>query len=186
MSVGKKDPIAKSPRPGKPYKAGQSDTALNQGDLKVMDAALAYSTSVTPSTASFWLIAEQLRGYSEGERLSHIKSGFSSSWVKATRDTFKLSNDSLETLLNASMSTLDRRQKHQQPLDPVASERLDRVAMIATQAIDVFETPENVSRWMVTANAALNDQMPLQLCETEIGARQVRRVLAALEYGGVV
>ena len=143
-----------------------------------------YSALATP-LPTFWLIARELRDRSEGERLKRIQSGFSPTWVRATREAFKLSNELLESLFNASISTLERRQKQQQPLDSVASERLDRVAMIATQAAEVFEAADKASRWMVTANAALGDATPLHLCESEIGARQVRRVLAAMEYGGV-
>jgi putative toxin-antitoxin system antitoxin component (TIGR02293 family) len=167
-------------------KVATNDRDLNTGDSHAMEAiAYAYAPDTEPLPA-FWLIAHELRGRSEGERLERIQNGFSAHWVRATRDAFKLSNDRLEALLNASMSTLERRHKHQQPLDAVTSERLDRVAMVATQALDVFEAPEKASRWMVTVNAALGDQTPIHLCESEIGARQVRRVLAALEYGGVV
>ncbi|WP_397448079.1 antitoxin Xre/MbcA/ParS toxin-binding domain-containing protein [Pseudomonas sp. NA-150] len=144
-----------------------------------------YSALATP-LPTFWLIAHELRDRSESERLKHIQTGFPATWVRATREAFKLSNELLESLFNASISTLERRQKQQQPLDSVASERLDRVAIIATQAAEVFEAPDKASRWMVTANAALGDATPLHLCESEIGARQVRRVLAAMEYGGVV
>lgn len=155
-------------------------------EAKVMEAVATRYLPLTESTPSFWLIANEVRGRSEGERLSRIESGFPPHWIRATREAFKLSNDRLEALFNASISTLERRQKQQQPLDSVASERLDRVAMIATQAVNVFEAPEKASHWMVTINAALGDQTPIHLCETEIGAKQVRRVLAAMEYGGVV
>lgn len=151
-----------------------------------MEAIAPVYTPFSEPLPTFWLIAHELRGRSEGERLKRIQTGFSPNWVRAIREAFKLSNDLLEALFNASISTLERRQKQQQPLDAVASERLDRVAMVATQALDVFEAPEKASRWMVTPNAALGDETPLHLCESEIGARQVRRVLAAMEYGGVV
>jgi len=167
-------------------KAATPPRNSNTGELKVMEAAAVRYLSLNESIPTFWLIANKLRGCSEGERLLAIQTGFPASWIRATREAFKLSNELLEALFNASISTLERRQKQQQPLDSVASERLDRLAMIATQAADVFEAPEKASRWMVTANAALGEQTPIHLCETEIGAKQVRRVLAAMEYGGVV
>ncbi|MDB5980090.1 MAG: hypothetical protein JWQ69_1105 [Pseudomonas sp.] len=162
------------------------ERTLNKGNTTVMEAIAPAYTPFTEPLPTFWLIAHELRGRSEGERLKRIQAGFSPNWVRAIREVFKLSNDLLEALFNASISTLERRQKQQQPLDAVASERLDRVAMVATQALDVFEAPEKASRWMVSHNAALGDETPLHLCESEIGARQVRRVLAAMEYGGVV
>ncbi|HEY0289419.1 MAG TPA: antitoxin Xre/MbcA/ParS toxin-binding domain-containing protein [Pseudomonas sp.] len=138
------------------------------------------------SALTFWLIADQLNARTEGERLSYIRSGFPPGWVKVTREAFRLDTERLEQLLNASISTLERRQRQQQPLDLVSSERLDRIASIATQAVEVFENPDIARCWMVTRNAALGDQRPIDLCETEIGARQIRRVLSALVCGGAV
>lgn len=140
----------------------------------------------TESAAGFWLVAHQVSQRSENERLKNIQAGFPPGWIRAVREAFKLSNERLEALFNASLSTLERRQRQQQPLDPVTSERLDRVALIATHAMQTLDTPERASSWMTSANAALGDRTPLHLCETEIGARQVRRVLAALQYGGGV
>ncbi|MFJ4142683.1 antitoxin Xre/MbcA/ParS toxin-binding domain-containing protein [Pseudomonas sp. NPDC089734] len=136
--------------------------------------------------AEFWLIANQVGKRTESERLMNIQSGFAPGWIRSIREAFRLSSEQLERLLNASTSTLERRQRQQQPLDTVASERLDRIAMIATQAMELFETPELARHWMLTANAALDQQCPLYRCETEIGAMQVRRLLAAIAHGGVV
>jgi uncharacterized protein (DUF2384 family) len=38
---------------------------------------------------------------------------------------------------------------------------------------------------MATPNDALGGNTPVLQCETEIGARQVRRILHAIEWGGV-
>jgi len=135
------------------------------------------------AAASFWLLAHQLSLRTEAERLANIQTGFAASWVRAVREAFKLGYPQLEGLLNASASTLERRQRTEQALDAVASERLDRVAFIAIQALKVFDNPERAAQWMLTLNSALGDQVPLQLCETGLGARQVRRALSALECG---
>ena len=137
----------------------------------------------TESAASFWLIAHQVSQRSESERLRNILAGFSPGWIRAVREAFDLGGEQLESLFNASLSTLERRQRQQQALGPVASERLDRIAQVATHALQTFATPERASRWLTTVNATLGGQAPLHLCETEIGARQVRRVMAALQHG---
>jgi len=90
----------------------------------------------------------------------------------------------LETLLNASMSTLERRRRGQKNLDPVASERLDRIATVSHLAEEIFETPVTATDWMSTPNTALGGDAPIMLCETELGGKQVRRVLQSLEWGG--
>ncbi|MGL4858622.1 MAG: type II RES/Xre toxin-antitoxin system antitoxin [Enterobacteriaceae bacterium] len=137
------------------------------------------------STEEFWLAASQSSSNSETERLQLIYNGFPSNWIDITKDAFQLDSAQLERLLNASASTLDRRRRDKKPLDPVASERLDRISAISMQALAVFEDKAKVTRWMATPNVALNNQAPITLCETEIGANQVRRVLYAMEYGGV-
>ena len=134
----------------------------------------------TLDAPTFWLIANQLNARTEAQRLQYIQVGFPPGWVKATRAAFKLSPRRLEQLLNVSMSTLERRQRDLQPLDMVASERLDRLADVALQAAAVFNDHAMVSRWMVSSHSALGDQTPLRLCETEIGVRQVRRLLQAM------
>ncbi|WP_343077634.1 MbcA/ParS/Xre antitoxin family protein [Pseudomonas sp.] len=65
-----------------------------------------------------------------------------------------------------------------------ASERLDRIVTLSHLAEEVFETPVTATQWMATPNQALGGTAPIMLCETEIGAKQVRRILQALEWGG--
>jgi putative toxin-antitoxin system antitoxin component (TIGR02293 family) len=104
--------------------------------------------------------------------------------VLAFRLAFNLTARDLETLLNASISTLERRRREQKNLDPVASERLDRIVTVSHLAEEIFEAQVAATLWMSTSNYALGGTTPIMLCETEIGAKQVRRVLQALEYGG--
>jgi putative toxin-antitoxin system antitoxin component (TIGR02293 family) len=148
-------------------------------------SAISQASTLDPAPA-FWLIADQLHTRNETERLAYIHTGFPPGWVKAVRSAFDLSNTQLEDLLSTSISTLERRLRQQRPLDLVSSERLDRLATLALQAAQVFEDQRIAQRWMMTPNRGLNDQSPLTLCATEIGARQVHRVLAALRHGGAL
>lgn len=66
-----------------------------------------------------------------------------------------------------------------------ASECLQRVAFVSRLAEEVFESREEVSQWMTRPNKGLGGSTPIMLCETEAGAQQVRRMLQALEWGGV-
>ena len=145
-----------------------------------------FQTSINTTAPAFWLIADQLNTRNDTERLAYIRTGFPPGWVKAVRNAFQLTNSQLEALLNSSVSTLERRQRQRRPLDLVGSERLDRVASLAVKAAEWFEDQDVAQRWMITPNRALDDEMPIALGVTEIGASQVRRALAALQYGGVV
>lgn len=134
--------------------------------------------------AAFWRFSFNRELLKDSERLQQIKAGFPASLVQALRQTFDLQERNVETLLNASISTLERRRREQKNLDSVASERIDRIATVSHLAEEVFEDKANVAHWMSTPNKALGGIAPIMLCETEIGARQVRRVLHALEWGG--
>jgi putative toxin-antitoxin system antitoxin component (TIGR02293 family) len=144
-----------------------------------MDAT--QTTDPRPARAPlFWLIAHQLQARSEAQRLDYIHTGFPPDWVKAVREAFRLEPPRLERLLNASTSTLERRLRHRQPLGLVSSERLERLASIAVEAAAVFGDHDAACVWMATRHSALHNQSPLQLCETEIGARSVWRLLSGM------
>ncbi|MDR6609053.1 antitoxin Xre/MbcA/ParS toxin-binding domain-containing protein [Pseudomonas synxantha] len=134
--------------------------------------------------AAFWRFSSNRELLKDSERLHQIKVGFPAHLIHAFRMTFDLQDRNLETLLNASISTLERRRREQKNLDPVASERLDRIATVSHLAEEVFESQESAADWMSKPNKALGGVAPIMLCETEIGAKQVRRVLQALEWGG--
>lgn len=134
----------------------------------------------------FWKLAHELGAMSETERVASIKTGFTVAWADAAKAEFQMSTQNMGALLNLSIATYERRRKDAKPLDVVASERLDRIASIALFAEEVFEDKDVATQWMVTPNQALGGISPVMHCETEIGARQVRRILNALEWGGVV
>jgi len=134
--------------------------------------------------AEFWRFSAHQELLKESERLHLIKAGFSAHLFRAVRVTFDLQERNVAILLNASISTLERRMREQKPLDPVASERLDRIAAVSHLAEEVFESRDKAAQWLSRPNKALGAGTPIMLCETEIGAKQVRRVLHALEWGG--
>lgn len=139
-----------------------------------------------PRAARFWEVAHQHRSMSERDRVQSIKTGFSMDWAEAAKAAFQVTTDVMSRLLNLSTATYDRRRRDKKPLDIVGSERLDRIISIALLAEQVFEDQEAALQWVTTPNKALEGDAPLQHCDTEIGARQVRRILNALEWGGVV
>lgn len=133
----------------------------------------------------FWKLAHNLGRMSELERINIIKTGFSVEVADAAKTTFHLTSNSLVSFLNLSVATFERRRRDAKPLDSGASERLDRIASVALLAEEVFEDKKAAAQWMSAPNNALAGNTPLMHCETAIGAQQVRRILNALEYGGV-
>jgi len=160
-------------------------------NVKTIISTHAHRSRQTPKPAGrmpdhiFWEMAHKLGAMSESDRIQNIKIGFTADLAEATKQTFKLSSQSIGVLLNLSVATFERRRRDAKPLDAVASERLDRIAAIALMAKEVFEDAAAAAEWMATPNPALNGNPPIMHCETSIGARQVRRILNALEWGGV-
>ncbi len=96
-----------------------------------------------------------------------------------------LSLDSAASAKIAGISerTVARKQQKQQSLDPVASDRLFRVARIAAQAEDVFESQPTAEAWLKRPNRALDGAAPLDLLDTDAGTLQVSDLLGRIEYG---
>lgn len=133
----------------------------------------------------FWALAHHLGSMSELERIQSIKAGFPIDMADAAKSTFQMTSQSVSELLNLSVATYERRRRDAKPLDAAASERLDRIAAVALLAEEVFEDKAEASAWLSSPNKALAGNTPVMHCETAIGAQQVRRILNALEWGGV-
>lgn len=134
----------------------------------------------------FWRYSQAHDQLTEAERLVQIRDGLPAGLYQEVKRVFGLAEQQLAELFNASISTLERRLRDKRPLDVVASERVDRIAEVTFQAVEVFESVDQAIAWMSRPNDSLGGKAPVMLCETEIGAKQVRRVLTALEWGGVV
>lgn len=137
------------------------------------------------SAKDFWSLVIETASSSEQERIAKISLGYPADYLVTVRAALALTASLTEQLFSVSQSTLLRRLKDRQRLSPVTSERLDRLASVAKLAHEVLEDRDRALSWLSSPNLALGNQQPIMLCETEIGANQVRRVLHALEWGSV-
>ncbi|MGH7564259.1 MAG: type II RES/Xre toxin-antitoxin system antitoxin [Gemmatimonadota bacterium] len=78
--------------------------------------------------------------------------------------------------------TLGHRRK-QRTLTPEQSDRLARVVRVLLRAEEALDDPEKAARWMRGANRALAGSRPIDLLESDIGARTVEKVLGRIEHG---
>jgi putative toxin-antitoxin system antitoxin component (TIGR02293 family) len=78
-------------------------------------------------------------------------------------------------------STLQRREEEGR-LRPAESERLERIARLATLAEQVWESPEEGQRFLTTPHPQLENQAPLDLAATDLGTRRVETLLWKLEH----
>lgn len=152
--------------------------------MEVIDR-VAPAPLIRSSGRDFWKSAQALSDMSESDRIKGIKAGFSVEVAEAAKRAFQMTSQDLGELLNVSVATYERRRRDAKPLDPAASERLDRIATVALLAKEVFESEQAAAEWLSSPNVALGGNSPVMHCETAIGAQQVRRILHALEWGGV-
>lgn len=94
-----------------------------------------------------------------------------------------LSLETIGTVTQIPRRTLARR-KTQKKLTPQESERLYRLTLVFEKALELFEEDAAAAlNWLQTPNKALADLSPLQMSETEIGAREVEDLIGRLEHG---
>jgi len=75
----------------------------------------------------------------------------------------------------------DRRRKGS--LTPEQSDRLIRVARIISDALETFGSEEKALAWLRRTCAPLQGEAPLDLLDTEEGARQVELLIARIAHG---
>jgi putative toxin-antitoxin system antitoxin component (TIGR02293 family) len=79
-------------------------------------------------------------------------------------------------------TTLLRRER-EGVLSREESERLERVARLATLAEYVLESSADAQQFLTSPHPLLDDEAPIDLAATDLGARRVESVLWQLEYG---
>lgn len=79
--------------------------------------------------------------------------------------------------------TLHRR-KAQGRLDPDESDRLLRVTRVFARALELFDGDARAARdWFHTPARGLDGREPIRLARTDLGSREVERLIERLEHG---
>jgi putative toxin-antitoxin system antitoxin component (TIGR02293 family) len=78
-------------------------------------------------------------------------------------------------------STLQRREEEGK-LRPAESERLERIARLATLAEQVWESPDEAQRFLTTPHPMLGNEAPIDLAVSDLGTRRVETLLWKLEH----
>lgn len=113
-----------------------------------------------------------------------IREGFPQTVVEEVMHAAGLTLKELATSLDLSPRSLQRRRREGR-LARYESDRLYRLARIVALAKHYLGDDETATRWLRRPNRALGGCTPLQLIDTELGARAVENVLGRIAYGGV-
>jgi putative toxin-antitoxin system antitoxin component (TIGR02293 family) len=111
---------------------------------------------------------------------SAIREGF----PKEVVDSANLTLKDLPQSLNLSPRSLQRRGR-QGRLARHESDRIYRLARIIALAKRYIGDKDRASRWLKHANRALGGSAPLEVMDTEAGARAVENLLGRIAYGGI-
>lgn len=79
--------------------------------------------------------------------------------------------------------TLTHRREKQQTLSPDQSDRLARAVRILARAEEALGAREKAMRWMRRENRAMGGRRPIELLDSDAGARIVERTLGRIEHG---
>jgi putative toxin-antitoxin system antitoxin component (TIGR02293 family) len=94
-----------------------------------------------------------------------------------------LTFESVVLLVNIPRRTLTRRKREGRFL-PDESDRLLRAARLFGEALELFEGDrEAATEWLTSAQLALGGATPLDLASSDVGAREVERLIHRLEHG---
>jgi putative toxin-antitoxin system antitoxin component (TIGR02293 family) len=115
---------------------------------------------------------------------SVIREGFPQKVVGSVMHSAHLTLQELSSTLGLSPRSLQRR-RHQGRLARHESDRLYRLARIVALAKQYIGDEEAAARWLKRPNRALGGNIPLELIDTELGARAVENVLGRIAFGGV-
>jgi putative toxin-antitoxin system antitoxin component (TIGR02293 family) len=93
-----------------------------------------------------------------------------------------LSSDDLDRLI-IPRRTLAHRKAKDQPLNRVESERALRVASLTALAEETFANREKAQTWLRRPTSALGGSRPIDLLDSEPGARLVEQLLYRIGHG---
>ncbi len=79
--------------------------------------------------------------------------------------------------------TFKRRQEQAQPLDPAESDRVVRMVGVVAAAEETFGDADKARLWLARPNRALDGETPLEMADTDRGARVVETLLGRIAHG---
>lgn len=98
-------------------------------------------------------------------------------------DATTLSSAAAAELVQISPRTLARR-RDEGRLQPDESDRLVRAARVYAHAIALFDGDRTAAgQWLFAPQAALGNATPIEYASTEVGAREVERLITQIEHG---
>lgn len=117
------------------------------------------------------------------EAVELVTSGLSFATIARLQKTSGLTLDRIKKVIHISEGSFTRR-KQEGRLSQEESERLLRLSRIYERALSLYEQDSaGALEWLETPIPALGDRRPLDLLETEPGAREVEDLIGRIAHG---
>ena len=162
-----------------------NETGQSIADSRVERVQAAYAVSaVAPDAAGAWVLyRNKFLNSSAQTQISEIRKGAAASNLIGIAEALRVPREKIYQLIGLSASTAKRKLAKDETLDPPMTERLNRIGAIEKLAEDIFGDADMASAWLLANNLGLGNVTPLSMLDTEIGCREVSRVLNAISYG---
>jgi putative toxin-antitoxin system antitoxin component (TIGR02293 family) len=128
-----------------------------------------------------WL--ERVAAWDDAEADAQIRKGLSVDLAVYLQKTLDLTDADTAHLLGRSRSTYARYRNAGKDLGTAEAERAVRFARLLARAAETFGSVAEAADWMHESNYRLGGARPLEMAETDPGARVVRDLLCGLQHG---
>lgn len=116
--------------------------------------------------------------------IGYVRHGLPVTTLKTLGKRTGLTSEQVRVGIGMSERTLARRRKQAEKLTSEESDRVFRFSRVFSSAIHLFEGDADAARqWFLSPNRAFAGQSPLDMIQTEVGAREVESLIGRLEHG---
>lgn len=165
--------------------ADPASPRVEQATAEYAGAASRMPASIVPQgAAGAWLsYRDRFLDSSAQTQISEIRKGAPASNLIGIAEAMRVPRERVYHLIGLSSSTAKRKLARDEALDPLMTERLTRLGAIERLAEETFGDADLASEWLQASNLGLGNETPLSMLDTEIGCREVARILNAIAYG---
>lgn len=121
-----------------------------------------------------------------GVRIHRIRTGAKANYMVGVANTLGVSREMIFSLLGLLTPTANRKIAKGETLEIPVTERLVRLAIVEQDAEETFGDSKLARQWLLSDNVGLGGCSPLSMLDTDVGAREVAKVLVTIAYGVVV
>lgn len=114
--------------------------------------------------------------------IRRVQKGFPFRELEGLQATLDLPFEQLAQKLSISRSTLQRRRAAGR-LSPDESDKVTRFTRLLEHAAALFGSIDKARAWLKHPQRGLGGAVPLDYAQTEIGAREVEKLLGRIDYG---